>query len=755
MAKAPDFQQIMQEYNVRPYVAEPIVNKAPGLRAGAELSSIASVGGSIIKGIQAYDKAKTLEGVTDQVNEIITEQQQRSLGGVASLEKDVMGTQAQMNQVKRMAGYDETYPIVLNEKLNKEVSGIQNVLTDKADRLIRAKNQGIMTEFELKERLAKVTREALAANPAYAREIASHVGTIAEVNNLSARVNQDVQFIKDQQAVYQQQVKQLETQALQNDVNIFSSKYQNQDGSRNYELIAEDTGKKIEKKEFYNDLKQSVDTNTAVSTLNAQQISDYGLHYKLTDAVTDNVNAQFDAILKDPNIKDKNMAFTQVANNATTLARRGFVTNNVNPDDPRIKPALDLFDSQLKLIQDTYIKQANGTYTAEQAKNRISTLIDTKKYEMYSKTPSLIELEVKANVFEKLSPRSQAQLQVQFDNLIKDILTTSDKVMGTDYDKSDAAFTTKAGGKETVAKSFLDENIKITSTEKRGGAELEATLSKYIAKLDTNPATGKQITQDLIRSLANPQFKQVASEIKDPAILSGLQRHISDYVPLLNNAVNQFRITNPGNLNVTFNDKDGTIVVTGTDQDTRSVNQFNAQTVRSINETFTAFYNSSGLSLSEARVQFYGKLPSLVPAGILDKKTSESTVKGASVDLVIPKLAQIESGNQHLDAKGSLTKSPTGALGKYQILPSTAKDPGFGITPIPDLVKAPEAEHKRFATDYLSAMLKEFGNDMEKALAAYNAGPAVVRNAIDIDPINWKRHISVEAKNYINKFASL
>jgi soluble lytic murein transglycosylase len=755
MAKAPDFQQIMQEYNVRPYVAEPIVNKAPGLRAGAELSSIASVGGSVIKGIQAYDKAKTLEGVTDQVNEIITEQQQRSLGGVASLEKDVMGTQAQMNQVKRMAGYDETYPIMLNQQLNKDVSGIQNVLTDKADRLIRAKNQGIMTEFELKERLAKVTREALAANPAYAREIASHVGTIAEVNNLSARVNQDVQFIKDQQAVYQQQVKQLETLALQNGVYIYGKEYQNLDGSRNYEKIIEDTGKKVEKKEFYNDLKQSVDTNTAISTLNAQQISDYGLHYKLTDAVTDNVNAQFDNILKDSTITNKEMAFTQVANNATTLARRGFVTNNVNPDDPRIKPALDLFDNQLKLIQDTYIKQANGTYTAEQAKNRLSTLIDTSKYEAYTKMPSLVEMELKANVYGKLSPRSQAQFQVDFDNSIKDMLTTSDKVMGTDYDKSDRAFTSKAGGKETVAKSFLDENIKLTSTEKRGGAELEATLSKYIAKLDTNPATGKQITQDLIRSLANPQFKQVASEIKDPAILSGLQRHISDYVPLLNNAVNQFRITNPGNLNVTFNDKDGTIVVTGTDQDTRSVNQFNAQTVRSINETFTAFYNSSGLSLSEARVQFYGKLPSLVPAGILDKKTSESTVKGASVDLVIPKLAQIESGNQHLDAKGSLTKSPTGALGKYQILPSTAKDPGFGITPIPDLVKAPEAEHKRFATDYLSAMLKEFGNDMEKALAAYNAGPAVVRNAIDIDPINWKRHISVEAKNYINKFASL
>jgi len=755
MAKAPDFQQIMQEYNVRPFVAEPIVNKGPGLRAAAELGGIASVGSSVIKGIQAYDKAKTLEGVTEQVNDIINEQQQRSLGGVAALEKDVMGTKAQMEQVKKMAGYDETYPIMLNQQLSKDVAGIQNVLTDKADRLVRAKNQGVMTEFELKERLAKITREALAANPAYAREIASHVGTIAELNNLSARVSQDVQLIKDQQAMFQQQVKQLETQALQNGVWIYGKEYQNEDGTRNYDKIAEDTGKKVEKKEFYNDLKQSVDTNTAISSLNAQQISDSGLHYKLTDAVTDNTNAQFDAILKNPNIKDKEMAFTQVANNAITLARKGFVINNVNPDDPRIKPALDLFDSQLKLIQETYSKQANGTYTAEQAKNRLSTFLDTKKYEAYIKMPSLVEMELKANIFGKLSPRSQAQFQIDFDNSIKDMLNTSDKVMGTPYDKSDRAFTSKAGGKETVAKAFCDECINLVATEKRGGAELEATLSKYIAKLDTNPATGKQITQDLIRSLANPQFKQVASEIKDPAILAGLQRHISDYVPLLNNAVNQFRITNPGNLNVTFNDKDGTIVVTGTDQDARSVNQFNAQTVRSINETFTAFYNTSGLSLSEARVQFYGKLPSLVPTGSLDKKTSESTVKGASVDLVIPKLAQVESGNKHTDDQGKLVKSPTGALGKYQILPSTAKDPGFDIKPIPDLAKAPEAEHKRFATDYLSAMLKEFGGDMEKALAAYNAGPAVVRNAIDIDPINWKQHITAEAKTYINKFASL
>jgi hypothetical protein len=654
-----------------------------------------------------------------------------------------------------MAGYDETYPIMLNQQLNTEVSGIQNVLTDKADRLIKAKNQGIMTEFELKERLAKVTREALAANPAYAREIASHVSTIAEVNNLSARVNQDVEIVKKQQASIEQQIKQLETEALKNDVNIWSPKFQNPDGSKDYNKIAQATGEIIEKKQVYSALDQSVKTNQAITNLNAQQVSDAGLHYKLTDAVTDNVNAQFNKILQDGSIRDKEMAFNKVFTDATTLARKGFIVNNVNPDDPRIKPALDLFDSQLKLIKDVYSKQANGTYTAEQAKNRLDTFVNTKKYEAYSKMPSLVELELTANVFGKMSTRSQAQYQLEFDNKIKSLLDTPKQVMGTAYDKTDPAFSSKAGGKDNVAKTFLDENINMTATEKRGGAELENTLSKFVAKLDTNPANGKQITQDLIKSLSNPQFKQVVSDIKDPAVLAGLQKHISDYVPLLNNAVNQFRITNPGNLNVTFNDKDGTIVVTGTDQDARSISQFNSQTVRSINEAFTAFYNTSGLSLSEARVQFYGKLPSLVSGGDLSKKNSESIDKGASVDLVIPKLAQIETGNKHLDESGKLIKSPTGALGKYQILPSTAKDPGFGITPIADLTKAPEAEHKRFATEYLSAMLKEFGGDMEKALAAYNAGPAVVRNAVEMDPTNWKKHITAEAKTYITKFASL
>ena len=115
----------------------------------------------------------------------------------------------------------------------------------------------------------------------------------------------------------------------------------------------------------------------------------------------------------------------------------------------------------------------------------------------------------------------------------------------------------------------------------------------------------------------------------------------------------------------------------------------------------------------------------------------------------------VESSNQHTDAQGNLTKSSVGALGKYQIMPETAKDPGYGIKPIPDLEKASEAEHKRFATEYFQAMLNEFDGDEEKALAAYNGGPTTVKEAVKKYGVDWKAGIPLESKNYIQKVASL
>lgn len=93
---------------------------------------------------------------------------------------------------------------------------------------------------------------------------------------------------------------------------------------------------------------------------------------------------------------------------------------------------------------------------------------------------------------------------------------------------------------------------------------------------------------------------------------------------------------------------------------------------------------------------------------------------------VMPSLWGVESGGRHTDSTGRLTQSPVGALGIGQLMPGTIKDPGFGITPPRD---NSQEENMRVSAQYFQAMQNRYG-DLDLALAAYNAGPGNVDNAI-------------------------
>jgi membrane-bound lytic murein transglycosylase MltF len=117
-------------------------------------------------------------------------------------------------------------------------------------------------------------------------------------------------------------------------------------------------------------------------------------------------------------------------------------------------------------------------------------------------------------------------------------------------------------------------------------------------------------------------------------------------------------------------------------------------------------------------------------------------------DRVFTNLVQAESQGQHLDAKGGLLTSPKGAQGITQLLPATAKDPGYGIAPAKD---TSESEYRRVGKDYLKALVTEFNGDYEKALAAYNYGVGNVKKAITKNGDAWKDKLPAETQNYISK----
>lgn len=105
-------------------------------------------------------------------------------------------------------------------------------------------------------------------------------------------------------------------------------------------------------------------------------------------------------------------------------------------------------------------------------------------------------------------------------------------------------------------------------------------------------------------------------------------------------------------------------------------------------------------------------------------------------------LLYVESGLRHYDEKGRVITSSAGALGIGQLMPATAK--ALGVDP-----RDPVANLEG-AARYLRQQLDRFG-DIERAVAAYNAGPGTVAVVSERYGDRWRDYLPDETKDYLVK----
>lgn len=108
---------------------------------------------------------------------------------------------------------------------------------------------------------------------------------------------------------------------------------------------------------------------------------------------------------------------------------------------------------------------------------------------------------------------------------------------------------------------------------------------------------------------------------------------------------------------------------------------------------------------------------------------------------------QSESGGRRYGRDGGYLRSPVGAMGEWQVMPATARDPGFGIRPwngTPD-------DLARVGRDYRVAMERRYNGDPAKMWAAYNAGPGRVDAAMRRHGSNWLNAMPKETRDYVAK----
>ena len=97
---------------------------------------------------------------------------------------------------------------------------------------------------------------------------------------------------------------------------------------------------------------------------------------------------------------------------------------------------------------------------------------------------------------------------------------------------------------------------------------------------------------------------------------------------------------------------------------------------------------------------------------------------------LVAAVAQTESGgNQE-------AVSPAGAVGVMKLMPETAA--GLGVNPYD------KRQNIEGGAKYLRQMMDTFGGDVQKAVAAYNAGPQAVKEYNGIPPYR-------ETQDYVNK----
>lgn len=123
---------------------------------------------------------------------------------------------------------------------------------------------------------------------------------------------------------------------------------------------------------------------------------------------------------------------------------------------------------------------------------------------------------------------------------------------------------------------------------------------------------------------------------------------------------------------------------------------------------------------------------------LADVSLSKLVHEAANKYQVDPKLvsavAEVESGGNQA------AESAAGAVGVMQLMPSTAA--ALGVNPYD------KQQNIEGGAKYLRQMLDNFGGDVRKAVAAYNAGPNAVKKYGDVPPYP-------ETQEYVNKVLDL
>jgi len=784
MAKAPDFSQQMATSNFQGYVEQGIVDKSEAIKTAADFSALSQGIGLAYDTYTAYYKSKVLGGISEQIDALAREQQGRSLVGMETQKKEILQQRDEFNRTLDESDYDGSYPLNLNTSLNKQVVELRDSLMEKTDRFIKAKEQGAMTDMELSERLSALYREETTRNPAYQQEIKSHISILEDQYNLKKRVAYD-KAIVDGQADSTKKLHTYIIDQVKDYPSLRLSDYLDPDTLQFTQEGMQRAIQDIEKKTAGKALYEQVERDVKMSNLSDEQAQKYILNNNMIPAYANGSFAVAEMNLNDifRDVDPENAsAVAEATNKANSFMlqhiRKFKDTYSAARGNATINLLLNEHETDLKALQANIKSFADGTYKSESLARVLKIQEDYGKTEFYKKMgpEKIVFIDYATKIFGKEGfelNRMTMRGKEKVVNSIYDMLKPAGQqlLLGlginpddptstgeTDKTKNDRKVMSQVGynandllAKDEKGVPILDTILNNTANIAKENPDNAKLCTTFECQIDLSLSTIKDTTlnendrfkfhEQLINRTSSDDLNIVFSKIES-GTRAGVKEAVDGYNRVLVQDMQKDQLDNPDRSYKFSIDGFGYIMPES------SLNRVYAN---KMNKALGSYANAMGKTRKEAAEEFMQTyFPSQI-SGVEATPDSAVDVQGEPtgdpIEKVVDQIAIQESSNKHMDEQGNLIVNPkSGAVGKYQIMPDTARDPGYGVAPLTDDT---EQEHRRFATEYYNAMLKEFDGDPEKALAAYNAGPGVIKKAIQQEPDDWLSLLSKETRDYV------
>jgi hypothetical protein len=205
------------------------VSKA-GIIKGEQYSNLANTLKMGVEFATDYAKKSTLEEVNTEISKESEKYLAQSPSYQGLLKKNIESLEVELNQTKGN-------PNLAPDAIDVKVKEIQSQLNSETQRLTNARDQGTITPLELETRLDRITRDKVAQNPIFRKEIIAHAAQTKDLLGISGIVKQDIDYYNKISQAAKENETRIYKLAEDYKLNLNDPKFKNLDGTTNLQAI--------------------------------------------------------------------------------------------------------------------------------------------------------------------------------------------------------------------------------------------------------------------------------------------------------------------------------------------------------------------------------------------------------------------------------------------------------------------------------------------------------------------------------------